>query len=230
MVQLHKAMLIAEYEAGLDFVEVQFNPTEFSLEKGAQIAEIGIPGIDSPLLQFVRGQNEKLTVELFFDTTEHGMGDAATSVTTLTDKVYSMVKIEPKRHAPPIVTFSWNCKFPGSDLSSFSGGQGRNEFCGLVESIRQKFTLFSPKGVPLRATLTLTLREYKTLDEQLNDLNLNSPDRTHGHFTQQGETLALIAHRYYSRAGDWRNIADNNDIEDPRRLRSGITLAVPRLD
>ena len=35
---------------------VQFNPTEFSLDKAAQIAEIAIPGLDAPLLQFVRGQ------------------------------------------------------------------------------------------------------------------------------------------------------------------------------
>lgn len=230
MEQLQKAMLIAEYDTGFDFVEVQFNPTEFSLDKGAQIAEIGIPGIDSPVLQFVRGQNEKLTVELFFDTTEQGMGNGATSVTTLTDRVYSMVKIEPARHAPPIVIFIWNSSFPGANLSSFSGSQGRNEFRGVVESVRQKFTLFSPEGVPLRATLTLSLREYKTLDEQLDQLNLNSPDRTHGHVTQQGETLARIAHRYYGRTGDWRKIAENNGIEDPRRLRSGTTLAVPRLD
>ena len=39
MQQLQKAMLVAEYDAGLDFIEVQYNPGEFSLEKGAQIAE-----------------------------------------------------------------------------------------------------------------------------------------------------------------------------------------------
>ena len=39
------------------------------IAKGAQIAEIAIPGIDSPILQFVRGQTQTLTLELFFDTT-----------------------------------------------------------------------------------------------------------------------------------------------------------------
>ena len=94
-------------------MDVQFNPTEFSLDKGAQLAEIAIPGLDSPLLQFVRGQNEKLTVDLFFDTTETGTGAGATSVTTLTDRIYSLVKIEPDGHAPPICTFIWNASFPG---------------------------------------------------------------------------------------------------------------------
>jgi nucleoid-associated protein YgaU len=143
--------------------------------------------------------------------------------------VYAMVKIEPTRHAPPIVSFVWNSSFPGADISDFAGNQRRNEFRGLVESVRQKFTLFSPEGVPLRATLTLSLREYKTLDEQLHQLNLSSPDRTHGHVVRQGDTLASIARRYYGRAADWRRIADGNGIEDPRRLLPGTVLAVPTL-
>ncbi len=228
MEQLQKAMLVATYHNGdMDFIEVQFNPTEFSLDKGAQIAEIAIPGLDSPLLQFVRGQNEKMTLDLFFDTTESGMGPGATSVTTLTDKVYSLVKIEPSRHAPPICSFLWSSSFPGADLSPQAGNQRRNEFQCLVESIKQKFTLFSPEGVPLRATLTLTLREYKTLNEQLNQLNLSSPDRTHSHVVQNGETLSSIAGRYYRQPGAWRFVADANGIQDPRRLDVGRFLTVP---
>src|SRR3954466_272367 len=105
MNQLTKARLIAEYSSGsFDIFDVQFNPTEFSLDKGAQIAEIAIPGLDSPVLQFVRGQNEKLSIDLFFDTTDRGTGAGATSVTQFTDPVYALVKIVPETHAPPIVT------------------------------------------------------------------------------------------------------------------------------
>jgi len=49
---------------------VQFNPTEYTLSKGAQIAEIPVPGLDQPILQFVRGQTETMSLDLFFDTTE----------------------------------------------------------------------------------------------------------------------------------------------------------------
>ncbi len=229
MEQLQKALIIAEFESGWDIIDVQFNPTELSLDKSAQIAEIGIPGLDSPLLQFVRGQNEKLSVELFFDTTEQGMGADATSVTTLTDKIYSLLKIEPTRHAPPICDFIWNASFPGADLHPASGGQGRNAFRGVVESIRQKFTLFSPEGVPLRATLTVSIREYKSLEDQVAELNLSSPDRTHSHVVQLGDTLAKIAATYYRRPVLWRAIADENDIEDPRRLEVGRVLSIPPL-
>jgi len=56
-------------------IEVQFNPEKYSLTKGVHFAEIDIPGLDSPVLQFVRGQNEKISLELFFDTTDLGMVD-----------------------------------------------------------------------------------------------------------------------------------------------------------
>jgi hypothetical protein len=228
MQQLEQAMLVVTWHSGeIEFIPVQFNPTELSLEKGAQIAEIAIPGLDSPLLQFVRGQNEKLTLELFFDTTENGMGQNATSVTTLTDRVYELVKIEPDRHAPPVCAFVWNRRFPGADVSENIGNQKRNDFQCLVESVRQKFTLFSPEGVPLRATLTVTLREYKTLDEQLNQLNLNSPDRTRSYIVERGDQLSSVAAHHYRRPGEWRRIAEANDIEDPRRLTAGIFLKLP---
>src|SRR5262245_47343238 len=230
MEQLQKATVVATYSDGsMDFIDVQFNPTEFTLDKGVQLAEIAIPGLDSPLLQFVRGQNEKLSVDLFFDTTDDGTGAGATSVTTKTDPIYSLVKIEPAGHAPPIVTFAWNAAFPGADLPAAAGNQRRNTFRGVVESCRQKFTFFSPEGVPLRATLTLSLREYKTLDEQLAQLNLSSPDRTHAYLTREGDTLSRIAARYYTRPGDWRAIADQNDIDDPRRLDAGVLLTVPSI-
>jgi hypothetical protein len=208
---------------------VQFNPKELSFEKQAQIAEINIPGLDAPLQRFIRGNAEKLTLELFCDTTDDGMGVNARSVTEETDKFYQLVKIIPARHAPPVVTFSWNRKFPGDSLESDWGNQRRNSFTGVVESVRQKFTLFSPEGVPLRATVTLVLREYKPIEEQLRQLNLSSPDRSHSHVLAVGETLSAVAAHYYQLPGEWRRIAEANDIEDPRRLETGRVLAIPAI-
>lgn len=228
MNQLTKAMLIAEYSSGaVDVFPVQFNPTEFTLDKGVQLQDIPIPGLDSPLVQFVRGNTEKLSVDLFFDSTDAGTGSLALPVTLLTDRIYSLVKIEPAGHAPPVVTFIWGPTFPGALLAPETGNQRRHAFRGVVESVRQKFTLFSPDGIPLRATLTLSLREYKTLDEQLAQLNLSSPDRTHSHVTRDGDTLSRIAARYYNRSSEWRPIAYDNEIDDPRRLEIGRFLSVP---
>lgn len=215
------------HDGTTEVVPVQFYPTEVTFDKAAQIAEIAIPGLDSPLLQFVHGQNEKLTLDLFFDTTEDGMGAGARPVTEHTDKIYSLVKSEPDRHAPPVCEFIWMSGFPGSQIHPKLGNQRRNSFRCLVESVRQKFTLFSTEGVPLRATLTVTLREYKTLEQQLYKMNPNSPDRTQSRVLQAGETLALVAARHYQRAGEWRRIAEANDISDPRRVEPGTFLTLP---
>jgi nucleoid-associated protein YgaU len=231
MQQLCKALL-STVEFGQR--EVQYNPTEITFDKSAQFAEIAIPGLDAPLQQFVRGQAEKLTLDLFFDTTDEGMGSEAVSVTTETDHFYKLIKIIPKTHAPPICTFFWNADFPGSSLGSADAPQGnqrRHGFKCIVESIKQKFTLFSPEGVPLRATLTVSLREYKTLNDQLTELDLQSPDHTHSHIVERGETLAAIANRYYQRPGQWRTIAEHedNNLDDPRRLDPGAFLTIPPL-
>jgi len=255
-------------------IDVQYNPTEYTLDKQVTLGEVTIPGLDAPVQQYIRGNAEKLTFDLFCDTTEQGMGSGAVSVTTETDKIYQLIKIEPERHAPPILTFVWSDQFPGSStggapgsvaaaaanavtnvigglasaavdaavaatgsvgatalagLSAPMGNQRRNGFRCVLESIRQKFTLFSPDGIPLRATLTVSLREYRTLDDQLEQITPSSPDRTHAHVTSQSDSLAAISNRYYERPDEWRSIADANTIEDPRRLAIGLILTIPRL-
>ncbi|MBS1789184.1 MAG: peptidoglycan-binding protein [Acidobacteria bacterium] len=206
-----------------EFIKVQFNPTEYSIEKSAQIAEIAIPGIDSPILQFIRGQNEKLTLELFFDTTgggrgddTGGMGDGAKDVRDKTRSIYQLVKIQPKTHAPPRIQFTW----------------GSLSFRAIVESVQQKFTLFSPSGIPLRATVTVSFREYKTLEEQLKELKLQSSDHTKQRVIQQGDTLNHIAFEEYDNPSEWRRIVEANPraIVNPRRLIPGIALEIPPTD
>jgi nucleoid-associated protein YgaU len=275
MSQLKKAIIRVYWEGRTkpEDIEVQYNPTEYTFEKQNQIAEIQIPGLDSPLQQFIRGQSEKLTLDLFFDTTEGGTGAGATSVTTETDKIYQLVKIEPTRHAPPILEFVWSSQLAGSNVGNAPGSvagaasqsigaaigaagaaagsalaaagsvagsalaaagaglgnQRRTGFRCVLESVRQKFTMFSPDGVPLRATLTVALREYKTLQNQLDELHLSSPDRTHVHVLQQGETLAAVSQRYYETPRDWRSVALQNGLVDARRLTAGSFLEVPAL-
>lgn len=203
---------------GLDeFIDVEFNPTEYSLAKSAQIAEIGIPGLDSPVLQFIRGQNEKLTLDLFFDTTSSGLGETGvTDVRTLTRSIYQLVKIQPKTHAPPRLLFVW----------------GSLSFKAIVESVTQKFTLFNPTGVPLRATLSVTFREYKTLQDQLAELNLQSPDQTKRRVVRQHDTLNRIAAEEYNDPHQWRLIVLNNTqvLTSFRRLQPGTVLMIPPID
>ena len=48
----------------------KFNPTEYKLSKANTFAEIAIPGLDSPPLQWIRGGAETLSMELLVDTSD----------------------------------------------------------------------------------------------------------------------------------------------------------------
>jgi nucleoid-associated protein YgaU len=201
-------------------LEVQFNPTEYTLTKGAQLAEVPIPGLDQPIIQFVRGQTETLTLDLFFDSTEDGTGSNAKPVTERTDKFYDLIKIDGKTHAPPVLLFSWGGQaFPG---------RTRRSFRCVVSSVRQQYTLFSPSGVPLRAKLTVELREYQSLGQQIRELNKQSADHTKAHVVVEGETITSIAYAEYEDPTDWRRIADANGVEDPLAVRPSTILRIPR--
>ena len=212
-----------------DYVDVQYNPTEYTLNKGMQFAEIPIPGLDAPLLQFVRGQSETMTMELFFDSTEQGTGTNARSVTLQTDRFYQLIKIDSHQHAPSVLQVEWGGRdFPGSHMGTEYSAQNRPySLRCVVESVRQRFTLFNPNGVPLRATLTVTLKEYKTLQEQIAQLNLQSADQTKAHVVQEGETLTQIAARAYDDPREWRTIAAYNGIIEPLALQAGMVLHLP---
>ncbi len=228
MANLRKAKFkVFKQDGSSDSMDVAYNPNTLTLAKKPRLADINIPGLDSPLKQFVRGETEILDVELFFDSTESGTGEGATSVTTLTDPFYGLVKIDPTTHAPPICSFLWGAKFPGDSLPELYQNQRRTEFKGVVTDVRQEFKLFSPEGTPVRAVLTLKLAEYKPLHEQLNQLNLQSPDHTRAYVLAEGDTLALVAWRQLRNPADWRLIAEANDIDDPRRLEVGRPLLVP---
>jgi nucleoid-associated protein YgaU len=199
-------------------IQVQFNPPEYTIGKAAQIAEIAIPGIDAPILQFVRGQTRTLALELFFDTTRSGSSQTTVrDVRALTDPVVQLGRIQPETHAPPRITFIW-----GTGLS----------FRAIVDSVQQKFSLFNPAGIPVRATLTVSFKEYKTLEEQLKELNLQSADHSRRHVVRRRETLARIAYEEYGDASLWRIIADENRdrIANLRQLEPGTELEVPAVD
>jgi hypothetical protein len=199
----------------LPFIPVQFNPTEYTLSKGAQIAEIAIPGIDSPIQQFIRGQTEKLTLELFYDTTDLGRDEVAVPVDLLIRPIYELVKIQPKTHAPPRVRVIW-----GLGLS----------FKAIVESVQRKFTLFNPLGIPLRANVSVAFREYKTLEEQLSELNLQSTTKSHARALQRGDTVSGVAAQELGDPRRWRVIADENPGLDPLHPEPGRILAIPAVE
>lgn len=205
--------------------EASYNPTELAFAKAAQFADIGIPGLDAPLIQFVRGDAETLSIELFFDNTDKGTGAAAPSVGDKVTQFQKLVSVDGALHAPPIVRLTWGDGFPGPALGTDASPMTQMDV--IVISLARKYTLFGPTGKPLRATVTLQLRQYWTIAEQAQKLNYQSADHTRAHIVREGETLPLIAWDAYADPAKWRVIAEHNGLSDVRDLAPGRVLQLP---
>ena len=199
----------------------RFNPERYTVSKSLQLAELAIPGLDSPVVQYVHGQNEKITMELFFDTTDLGMVDSVTDVRTLTARVYRLLKVDGNLHAPPRVQLAWGS---GGQLTSY--GASISPWL-VLESVSEEFSLFSPGGVPLRAKLNVSFREAWTISQQLQVTPRHSSDRTTLHRVVRGETICQIAYERYADPTQWRLIADANNLANPRLLTPGQVLTIP---
>ncbi|RSM64730.1 LysM domain-containing protein [Actinoplanes sp. ATCC 53533] len=190
-------------------IPLRFNPTDFKISKANTFAEIGIPGLETPPIQYVRGGSETLTLEALVDTSD-SLDDVRVR---FVDRLRALMTPDSREHAPPIVRFVW----------------GPTVFRGVLEKLDVTYQLFKPDGVPLRAKLDLGLKEYREVKRQVKDPPLSSPTVEKSYLVRRNDTLSGIAAAVYRDPGAWRVLARANGIEDPRDLRPGRLLTVPRL-
>ena len=159
-------------------IPLRFNPSEYQLQKTNNFAEIGIPGLESPPIQFVRGAAEKLSLELLADTSDT-LEDVREKYV---NKLRNLMRLNADTHAPPIVAFTWDTQV----------------FKGVLESLTITYVMFSPDF-----------------------------DKTF--VVRRGDTLSGIAGQVFRDPSRWREIARANDVVDPRRIRPGDALRIPKL-
>jgi len=202
--------------------DVLFNPNEYRLSKANQFAEVAIPGLRAPLLQFGHGNAQTLTMQLFFDTYDPASPDQKSSKNTdvrlFTQKVTDLLQINSELHAPPVCQFSW----------------GNLSFIGVLQQADVHYTLFLPSGIPVRATVDVTFKQYfdGALDTGLFD---QAPDTQSANFqkryvVQRGDTLSSIAGEVYNDPTNWRPIASANGLDNPLAIRPGQVLSIPAIE
>jgi hypothetical protein len=207
LVKAHLEILVPKVDDPI--IPLRFNPTEYQLQKSNNFAEVPIPGLESPPIQFVRGASEKLTAELLVDTSDTLEDVRVRYVNKLRD----LLRLNADLHAPPIVRFTWDSQL----------------FVGVIESLNITYVLFTPKGIPLRAKLSLSLKEYRPAAVQVKESPRFSRNFEKAYTVRRGDTLSGIAAAVYRDASVWREIAGANSIKDPRRLQPGRVLTLPRI-
>ena len=203
---LVKARITIEHTG--TFVEVMFNPEEYTLSRDNNFASQAVPGLSSPLIQFVHGNLRTLEMELFFDTFEQHR-----DVREVTQQVVGLLDIDPELHAPPVLRVAW----------------ASLQFRCVLARASQKFILFLPDGRPARARLSVSFQEYVDPGRETREVKRQTANFSKAHTVVQGETLSAIAGRFYQDPRQWRPIAIENALDDPRVLAVGQTLLIPPL-
>lgn len=229
-VQKLEKMVITNKDTKKEFT-VLYNPQSYVQQRSVNYANTTMLGRNGPVVQFQNGGAEQVSFELFFDSSYAGaeiggglmekgkftLNMATTDMTNKIDirdytkKVYDLMEVLPKVHRPPLLQIKW----------------GSLQFVGFLSSCMQQFTRFDANGKPVRATLRCSFVEAPDLNRPTP--SLQSPDTTKYHVSQQGDSLWAIAAQEYGDVSMWREIARANGMDNPRRLATGDTIAVPAL-
>ncbi|MEO8154440.1 MAG: LysM peptidoglycan-binding domain-containing protein [Rhizobacter sp.] len=200
-------------------ISVMFNPEEYSLSRENNFAQIAVPGLSAPIIQFSHGNQQSLEMELFLDTYEaHREGSrqvaaAGEDVRKHVRKITDLMNIQPATHAPPVLLFTW----------------GSLAFTCVLTRATQKFIMFLPDGTPVRARVQVSFGQYSNAELEAKEVKRETADYSKYHIVKPGEKMTAIAATAYGDPRLWRAIALRNNVADPRALEAGQRLAIPSL-
>ncbi|HEU4386428.1 MAG TPA: hypothetical protein VFV34_01435, partial [Blastocatellia bacterium] len=140
-------------------IPVHFNPVSLEFTITNTLKE---QGSGNKKKQYVSKSTGKLTMQLVFDTTHNGE-----DVRVTTEKIGKFMEPDAKK-IPPIVLFEW----------------GSYKFQGMVDSFKETIDFFAPNGVPLRATVSLSMSSQDEVFE--------TTDGSRGFGTQRSPALDAV--------------------------------------
>jgi nucleoid-associated protein YgaU len=216
-------------------IEALFNPSAINLSRSVRweqqhTASQGANPITTIEQDFRYIEAQTLNIELFFDTYENReettlqrtatvlvpvnpfQSPTGSDVREYTKHIAELAKLGRELHYPPICHLKWGV----FDI-----------FVGVLTSLEQRFTLFLPDGTPVRATLSCSFSEFRTKPRY--DEELHSSDVTKTRTVRRHETLHSLAAQEYNDPSLWRHIAKANGIINPRDVRPGMVLTIPKL-
>lgn len=166
--RLHIGPVVSDHVpkwAGTD-IAADYNPKELQVDKTVPWSKHSYSNKNGDTakndrgnlhLEFTGAEGRTMSIEMMFDgyenkgTCSNGLSVAKNieQLELLTNVMHPNSDKEEERR-PPLCLIAW-------------GANGLPTFKCVIESMSTKYTMFSPTGVPLRATVTLKLKEADTL-------------------------------------------------------------------
>ncbi|WP_341878108.1 LysM peptidoglycan-binding domain-containing protein [Defluviitalea saccharophila] len=207
---------------------VMFNPSELKVTKQNKYVENRLPRPGFRHLKtalFCDDKNETCSFKLFFDTYDTPLPEAEKeNVTKYTKKVLDLMAVKDLVRIvmpPKKCTFAW----------------GSFQFQGYIQQVSQTFTKFTSQGTPVRAILEVTmiaddiniLKGVTDLAQTAIDAgkNIIETGKTIATSVKQGDSLATIASKTLGSSESWRDVAESNNIVNPR-IVEGVNLLIKK--
>lgn len=190
----------------------QYNPKDLTISGGTNFQEPDTNVSELlPTAYFVKPQPRTMSLKLFFDA--YPDGDVTLEMYTLWDWTQPRKSVMPPKGqvSAPWVRFQWGYK---------------HYFRCYIESLSVTYTLFSTSGTPLRATVSLTLKERADILPFTNPTS-GGQGGERSWRVGAGDSLQSIAFRHYGKPHLWRGLAASNGIDDPMRLAPGTLVSLP---
>jgi len=148
-------------------VEAQYNPKELQIDKSIPWQKHNKANANGLQLEFTGAEGRSMSIELLFDGYETG-----TSIQTNVSALEEMASVrdptnpEDDMRRPHHCVVVWGTVMGGTD----------NKFKCVIESMSTKYTMFLTDGTPVRATVTLKLKEAERVSMAPDPSATATPD------------------------------------------------------
>lgn len=207
----------AKFSSQVKSFEVLINPEEYSHNYAIKYTNVSAPGTNGEALQFRVYGGETIGFTIWFDGSGAVPGSAATNSTSVDGQIKdfrdAVFPYDGQTHGPNYLELKW----------------GTLLFKCVLTGLDFTYTLFSPDGMPVRASCKATFRRYASVQD-LEKLAANSsPDMSHLVTVKAGDTLPLLCSRIYGSSTHYPEVARVNGLTSFRALAPGTQLLFPPL-
>lgn len=191
------------------------NPTQIQYSRNVKFNR-GANGNSKsdPPAQFTGTDPTTLQVQLLLDAVTTPGGSIQKQIDQLVS--WTQVPDDSSTASPPRLTFAWGSLTVG----------GKAAFVGFLEQLRVTVEMFDRQGVPLRASVSLSLKSGVYGPARTNPTSGGEMARRR-RVLHRGQSLQSLAYDEFHDASAWRAVAELNGIDDPTRLRPGLEVLLP---
>lgn len=205
---------------------VQINPETFVRNYNIAYVDNKAQGKEGNEVQYNNTEPQTMDIEFILDGTgvlpPNGIPtgnplsaavklDVKKKIDELKTTVYSFVG---DTHEPPYVMLAW----------------GSETFQCRLQSLNVTYKIFSPNGVPLRAAVKCSFKEYVPDEKNANNTEATSPDLTHIRTVKEGESLPLMCYHIYGDETRYLEVARANGLTNFREIKTGQRLIFPPVE